>query len=421
MGMSASLWKSATKTNVKHNNREQDKYDNKEIDVSRFKYNKYLVQESLRELYAREFDDALGKYNAKQKRNDRKIKSYYEHIAKGKKTSLQQEIIVQVGSGFRGKDYEFGDGDWDKTNEILEEYFSEFEKRNPNLKVYNAVIHNDETSPHLHINFVPVAGGYKRGLEKQVAFDRAVKQQSVELDVSHPFEAWKNSEIAVLERLMNERGIEREEVGTNEYEDTNELKEKTEELRKLEIKVENELKKLDALADEPTSAISSEVKPIIALGEGNKPIPKVELKKTMFGGYSVEPEQIESLKDYTNRLKHENSDLRDELDESKENYKRLRKSYLNDRKMLDKLVEDKIYTERRKMARERFDYDKAVGNLSSELKTLENENKELRKENRVLQQWKDKAISFMEKVNVYDKFKKMFRRRNRSTWNDFER
>src|SRR5699024_510166 len=332
-----------------------------------------------------------------QTRNDRKIKSYYEHIAKGKKTSLQQEIIVQVGSGFRGKDYEFGDGDWDEANEILEEYFSDFEKRNPNLKVYNAVIHNDETSPHLHINFVPVAGGYKRGLEKQVAFDRAVKQQSVELDVSHPFEAWKNSEIAVLERLMNERGIEREEVGTNEYEDTNELKEKTEELRKLEIKVENELKKLDALADEPTSAISSEVKPIIALGEGNKPIPKVELKKTMFGGYSVEPEQIESLKDYTNRLKHENSDLRDELEEcnqiitlvegnktipkvelkktmfggysvepeqieslkdytnrlkhensdlrdeleeSKENYKRLRKSYLNDRKMLDKLVED---------------------------------------------------------------------------------
>src|SRR5699024_5791483 len=111
MGMSASLWKSATKTNVKHNNREQDKYDNKEIDVSRFKYNKYLVQESLRELYAREFDDALEKYNAKQTRNDRKIKSYYENIAKGKKKSLQHEIIVKVGSGFHRKDYEFGDSD----------------------------------------------------------------------------------------------------------------------------------------------------------------------------------------------------------------------------------------------------------------------------------------------------------------------
>src|SRR5699024_7911740 len=160
---------------------------------------------------------------------------------------------------------------------------------------------------------------------------------------------------------------------------------------KLEIKVENELKKLDALADEPTSAISSEVKPIIALGEGNKPIPKVELTKTMFGGYSVEPEQIESLKEYTNSLKHENSDLRDALEESKDNYTRLRKSYLNAPKMLDKLVEDKTYTERSKPAREPFKYDKPVGSLSSALTTLENENKELRKENRVLQQWRAKA------------------------------
>src|SRR5699024_8799806 len=160
-------------------------------------------------------------------------------------------------------------------------------------------------------------------------------------------------------RLMNERGIEREEVGTNEYEDTNELKEKTEELRKLEIKVENELKKLDALADEQTSAISSEVKLIIALGEGNKHIPKVELKKTMFGDYSIDTEQIDSLKEYTNRLKHENSDLRHEFEEGKEKYMRMKKSYLNDSNMIDKQVEDKIYTQRRKLARERFNYDNA--------------------------------------------------------------
>src|SRR5699024_2680942 len=74
MGMSASLWKSATKTNVKHNNREQDKYDNKEIDGSRFKYNKYLVQVSLHELYARDSEDELENYNAKQTSNDMNIK-----------------------------------------------------------------------------------------------------------------------------------------------------------------------------------------------------------------------------------------------------------------------------------------------------------------------------------------------------------
>ncbi len=50
--------------------------------------------------------------------------------------------------------------EYEKANEILLDWFEDFEKRNPNLKVYNAAIHNDEASPHVHLNFVPVASGY---------------------------------------------------------------------------------------------------------------------------------------------------------------------------------------------------------------------------------------------------------------------
>lgn len=416
MKMSASLQKSTKRTNIDHNNRTEEKLP-PHIDQTRLHENKYLVQENIKDVYAREFDEPLKKYNDKQKRKDRKIDNYYKHIQSSKKTATQQEMILQIGD----KDDFDNPHNWELTNEVLEEWFNDFEKRNPNLKVYNAVIHNDEASPHLHINFVPVASGYKRGLEKQVAFDRAIKQQDPSLDNTRPFDDWREKEVAVLERLMNERGVERKLVGKNEYKDVNEYKQKKDELRELETRVENEMEKLDVLVDEPKRQ-KNDVEPIIALGEGNKPMPKIELKKNpLFGSYSVEPEQIESLKDYTNRLKYENSDLRDELDESKENYKRLRKSYLNDRRMINRLVEDGIVLERQKMARERFNYDKTVGNLSSELKTLENENKELRKENMVLQQWKDKAIGFMEKLNVYDKFKNMFRRRNRSATNEMER
>lgn len=234
LGMSVSFKKATNKTNLKHNNREQKKYDNDKIDVSREKENKYLMQEDIRDLYEREFGEALENYNAKQRRADRKIKSYYKHIEASKKTAVQQELVVQVGTGYDNQDYEFNDDNWHKANEILEEYFNQFEKRNPNLKVYNAVIHNDETSPHLHINFVPVATGYKRGLEKQVAFNRAIKQQDKQFDVSHPFEAWRESEINEIEKLMNERNIERETIGTNEYKDTNELKKITAEREKLE-------------------------------------------------------------------------------------------------------------------------------------------------------------------------------------------
>src|SRR5699024_3333032 len=116
--------KATNKTNLKHNNREQKKYDNDKIDVSREKENKYLIQEDIRDLYEREFGEALENYNAKQRRADRKIKSYYKHIESSKKTAVQQELVVQVGTGYDNQDYEFDDENWHKANEILEEYFN---------------------------------------------------------------------------------------------------------------------------------------------------------------------------------------------------------------------------------------------------------------------------------------------------------
>ena len=78
---------------------------------------------------------------------------------------------------------------------------SRISKRNPNLKVYNAVIHNDEASPHMHLNFVPVASGYKRGLEKQVSFDRAIMQQDVTLDKMRPFDDWRKRSSVVRKNI----------------------------------------------------------------------------------------------------------------------------------------------------------------------------------------------------------------------------
>ena len=225
MSMSVSVKKATNKTNINHNNRtmnDKEKEKNTHIDSERSHENKYLVQKDLRELYQDEFGQALENYNAKQKRKDRKIDDYFKHIQSSKKTSLQQEMIIQVGD----KDDFSSKEDFDKANEILEEWFLEFEERNPNLKVYNAVIHNDEASPHMHLNFVPVASDYKRGLEKQVSFDRAITQQDSTLNKTRPFDDWREKEVQSLEALLKERGIERKLVGTNKYKDVNEYKEK---------------------------------------------------------------------------------------------------------------------------------------------------------------------------------------------------
>ncbi|PEJ23185.1 plasmid recombination enzyme [Bacillus pseudomycoides] len=339
MSMSVSLKKATNKTNIKHNNRtmsEKEKERNSHIDYSRSDENKYLVQKDLKELYQEEFGEALEKYNAKQKRSDRKIEDYYKHIQSSKKTSLQQEMIIQVGDlndFIRNADYK-------RANEILLEWFKDFEKRNPNLKVYNAVIHNDETSPHMHLNFVPVASGYKRGLEKQVSFDRAIMQQDSALDKTRPFDDWREKEVKLLEKILKERGIERKLVGSNEYKDVNEYKEKKDLEREIQWLEEKIAKKKDELVKvseqvpekkmnlkSKKKEIKTEVKP--------KFIGKPDIIEKETGNYVYTPKQVKYLedlvsaavtvkKDYerlqTTDLVQENKNLREEVyQKTKEN------------------------------------------------------------------------------------------------------
>lgn len=152
-------------------------------------------------MYETELGEALENYNAKQKRNDRKIENYYEHICNSKKHMPQQEIIFQVGEY-----HDFSHEENRKmAKDILREHFETFKNENPKLKIYNAVIHDDEATPHLHINFVPVADGYKRGLEKQVSFDRAIIQQAINLNQRQPFTEWRAKQIIQIEEALNKK------------------------------------------------------------------------------------------------------------------------------------------------------------------------------------------------------------------------
>lgn len=221
--LSVSLVKSTTKTNLKHNNREMTKNElrtNQHIDQEKSASNVYLVKENIEDLYEREFAEALENYNNKQKRYDRKIENYYDHISNSKKTATQQEMIFQIGTA---EDFEKG-FDREIAVEILKKVFYDFKERNPQLQIFNAVIHNDEATPHLHINFVPVAEDYKRGLEKQVAFDRAILQQDPSLDKTRPFENWRAIEVSKIEELMADFNLDRKEVGTNKIADVNHFK-----------------------------------------------------------------------------------------------------------------------------------------------------------------------------------------------------
>ena len=49
------------------------------------------LYKDVRNVYHQEFDEAVKEYNAKQKRADRKIDDYFEHVA-----GLSQDIAVEI-------------------------------------------------------------------------------------------------------------------------------------------------------------------------------------------------------------------------------------------------------------------------------------------------------------------------------------
>lgn len=70
--------------------------------------------------------------------------------------------------------------------------------------VVGAYIHNDEATPHMHIDYVPVAT-YSKGLKKRVSNDKALNQMGYKT-----WNDWKDSQMACLENLVREKGYDRE-------------------------------------------------------------------------------------------------------------------------------------------------------------------------------------------------------------------
>lgn len=195
-----------------HNRREYEKYgkptpDN--IDVSKSHENITLVDKDIKEAYREIFGEALDKYNAKQKRADRKIEDYCDHIKKSKNgEKLFYEDVVQWGSKDDFQNPQTREG----AKEALVKYVEGFEERNPNLKLIGAYIHMDEASPHLHLDYVPVANGYSRGLETRNSLDKAMKQMGFQPEnesrKNNATKLWKESERAVFGEICRGLGLE---------------------------------------------------------------------------------------------------------------------------------------------------------------------------------------------------------------------
>lgn len=191
------------KGSLSHNNRE---FSAKNIDSSRTPNNVVFVQQALSDAYHQLFDEAVEKYNANQKRKDRKIGNYFEHLfnrlpSKSVITGTNKhksfyEHLVYIGTR---KDTAVGTPDAEITTECLREYMEEFQARNPNFYVFNAVLHLDESTPHLHINYIPV-GHFTRGLEVRNAKNKATEEMGFGNDAKAN-DRWRRSEWDILKAI----------------------------------------------------------------------------------------------------------------------------------------------------------------------------------------------------------------------------
>ena len=198
---------------LNHNDR---KFTAQNVDKERTENNITYCNENIRNVYHKLFDEAVKKYNAKQTRKDRIIKNYYKKISlESKQEKPFAEIIIQIGDKDNmGAETENGQ----LAKEILDKYMRGFQERNPNLYVFSAHLHMDEATPHLHIDCVPFTTGSKRGLETRVSLKKALESQGFSGGSRSDTELnqWRNSEKDVLETVMLEYGIEREDKGTHE-------------------------------------------------------------------------------------------------------------------------------------------------------------------------------------------------------------
>lgn len=200
------------KGSVNHNSR---KFHAKNTDPERSYLNVEYCNENLQLVYHQLFDEAKQRYNAKQKRADRMIPDYYEKIRSGKQEKLFHEVIVQIGNR---EDMNAQSENGALAAQVLDEYMREFQKRNPNLRVFSAHLHMDEATPHLHVDFVPFTTGSKRGMDTRVSLKKALAAQGYTGGSRSDTEwnQWVESEKNALATVMERHEIQWEKKGTHE-------------------------------------------------------------------------------------------------------------------------------------------------------------------------------------------------------------
>lgn len=205
------------KGKLRHNNREMISPN---VDRSKIGDNITLKRQSLADAYEEIFGEATEKYNAQQRRSDRKIKNYFEKLFGENPDSMQADTVIKNDNKQQSfYEYVVGVGTMHDTGyasspeaakvavECLREYMAGFGERNPQFHVFNAVIHQDEATPHLHYDMIPYADGMKKGMTRQQGINKALEQMGYGTG-KQAIANFTQSERKVFRKICEAHGIE---------------------------------------------------------------------------------------------------------------------------------------------------------------------------------------------------------------------
>ena len=258
----------------KHNLRD---YDHKTDDIQ-VVYGTNDLYKDVQNLYQKEFLQAQLEYDNKQTRADRKIGDYFNHISKDSKHDLACELIIELG------DMDFWN---DKTleykkqmTEVYKDQIYKLMEVVPDFKVANAVVHYDETSPHMHLVGIPVKDGYKNGMKKQVAKSKIFTKESLKTlqDKMRAYCIEKFNEVFVQNATLKKKQKGRnKDIHVNEMDGYRELKKEQEKNAKKLKEANNKSDKLNYKTEEINNILDN-LKPS-TFNKNNKQISNEDVEK----------------------------------------------------------------------------------------------------------------------------------------------
>lgn len=310
---------------IRHNNRS---FSAANVDRNRTEQNIVFCNEGLKQVYHMVFDDALAAYNAKKTKTRDKIPDYYEHIRQSKQEKLFHEAIFQIGNM---SDCGCCMPDGERAAAALKDFANSFQERNPHLRVFNMVLHMDEATPHLHVDFIPVATEQSRGLSTRVSMKQALKQQGF-VGVGRKqteWAAWMEREKEALTEIAQRYDFEIISLGTNRsHMDLPQFKEAVTRLEMVQQQtaaVEQEAAELERQRD----ALEGSVRLLKEVDRVNASLSDIRPEKTLTGAVrGVTVDQVKQLKKMAlrgvtdrqkvNELTEENTRLQSQVPSAKE-------------------------------------------------------------------------------------------------------